>query len=157
MRASRILVLLAFFVTFPFVASAQSATLPVGYKDPGVAAVFGLIIPGAGQFYSERPVKGALVLAGYAGSVIAGLTVYQRSLDDCTTTPPPNPVFSCNVKYGALWAGGLGAAVFWLGGAISAVGDAHRHNESLVRSTSLRPLIDYRGDAMRVGVRASFR
>lgn len=36
-----------------------------GEKEPGIAAVISLIIPGGGQLYNEQITRGALILGGY--------------------------------------------------------------------------------------------
>lgn len=43
-----------------------AGTSSVGEKDPGIAAVISLIIPGGGQVYNEQIVRGAVFFGAYA-------------------------------------------------------------------------------------------
>lgn len=57
--------------------------------SPGQALSLGLVIPGGGQFYTRRPVRGVLSLVGVAGGLAAAL--YQKTnvvTSDTTYTDP---------------------------------------------------------------------
>jgi Flp pilus assembly protein TadD/TM2 domain-containing membrane protein YozV len=57
------------------VARMESLRQPV--LSPGQALSLGLVIPGGGQFYARRPVRGVLSLVGVLGSI--GAALYQKT------------------------------------------------------------------------------
>jgi tetratricopeptide (TPR) repeat protein len=61
--------------------------------SPGQALGLGLIVPGGGQFYTRRPIRGALFLAGAAAAI--GFAVQTQSstktVEETATDPFGNP------------------------------------------------------------------
>lgn len=137
---------------------------------PGVAAARSLI-PGFGQFYTGRPVRGVLVLAAVGGT--AGLALTQQTT---TTTVPyvdpngaPAPYTLTSQKRAYFTAGMGAAAAFTLLGMIDAVMAAKRSQRgativartalgavlgSPAPSVTVTPWIDWRGPA---GVKVALR
>lgn len=54
--------------------SARIAELQRAPLSPGRALTLGLVIPGAGQFYAGRPVRGALTLIGTGAALACGMS-----------------------------------------------------------------------------------
>ena len=98
---------------------------PVGWKDPTVATLLGLVISGGGQFYSEHEAKGSLLLGM---SIIGG--VLAATASNC---------YSCaNGVSSAQRDAGLGLAISaWLVGWVSAPHDAQSHNDRLLERLGL--------------------
>jgi len=96
----------------------------LGGPSPAVAAALGLILPGAGEFYANRPVQGLLVLAAAGGAATAGYFVTRVDVD-CRSVPvngtcPPGDVLGEDRKRPYLTAGLATAAAITLLGAIDA-------------------------------------
>jgi hypothetical protein len=52
-----------------------AAQNPAGYKDPGIATIASVVIPGGGQMYSGEVKKGAMILGiGFAGLTLGYAT-----------------------------------------------------------------------------------
>lgn len=68
--------------------------------SPGQALSLGLVIPGGGQFYARRPVRGVLSLVGVTGAIAAAL--YQKTsvtTIDTTFTGPFGTTYPGTVKH----------------------------------------------------------
>lgn len=68
--------------------------------SPGQALSLGLVIPGGGQFYARRPVRGFLSLVGVAGGIAAAL--YEKTdfvSVDTTFTGPFGTTYPGTVKH----------------------------------------------------------
>lgn len=68
--------------------------------SPAQALSLGLVIPGGGQFYARRPVRGVLSLVGATGAIAAAL--YQKTnvvTRDTTFTDPFGRPYSQQVKH----------------------------------------------------------
>jgi tetratricopeptide (TPR) repeat protein len=95
-----------------------------GGRSPVVAAALGLVVPGGGEFYANRPVQGFLVLAAAGGAAAAGYFVTRVDVD-CRSVPvngtcPAGDVLGENRKRPYLTAGVATAAAITLLGAIDA-------------------------------------
>jgi hypothetical protein len=64
----------------------ESAQGPVAVYNPGQALAMGLVVPGLGQFYTGRPVRGVLALGVAGGALAAGLLT-ERLEVDCRSVP----------------------------------------------------------------------
>ncbi|MCX7875836.1 MAG: hypothetical protein N2321_06670 [Melioribacteraceae bacterium] len=62
----------------------EESLIPAKKKTPIIAAGLSFVLPGAGQFYSERYLKSAVFLAIELSSIIVGLH-YDKKGDDQTT------------------------------------------------------------------------
>ncbi|HKW45817.1 MAG TPA: hypothetical protein VJN70_00170 [Gemmatimonadaceae bacterium] len=124
----------------PTVATARVKTLPV--KDPQLATILGVIIPGGGQLYTARYGKGlALLLGSAAGVAIAVDANHSR----CTVGK------TCN--RGAVEAVGIGsAAVLWAFGWATAAHDARLFNTQRLNRTSFAPFLDRREGRLLAGL-----
>ncbi len=132
--------------------SVQLSRTAVGHKDPGTAALLGVLFPGAGQMYAGRTGKGLGLLALSAGAVVGGAAA--SSSDKCTTSQQGNILtMTCtDGKRGPLYAG-IGVAVAsWLYGAISAGGDARDANEAAQRHARATPIMEREHGRMNVGL-----
>ena len=56
---------------------------PAGYKDPQLATVLGLLVPGGGQIYARRSVKGGVLLTLAIAAPIAGALTAAAMHDRC--------------------------------------------------------------------------
>jgi tetratricopeptide (TPR) repeat protein len=80
------------------VARMESLRQPV--LSPGQALSLGLVIPGGGQFYARRPVRGVLSLVGATGAIAAAL--YQKTnvvTRDTIFTDPFGSPYTQQVKH----------------------------------------------------------
>lgn len=59
--------------------------------SPTTALAGGLVLPGFGQYYTHRPVFGALVTAAVVGGIAYGLRETERTKDTTYTDPLGNP------------------------------------------------------------------
>jgi len=73
--------------------SAQAAELQEQPLSPARALTLGLVIPGAGQFYAGRPVRGALTLIGTGVALACGMSQRQttQSVQQTAQDPFGNP------------------------------------------------------------------
>lgn len=124
----------------PAMARAQqtstASTKLVPHKDPQVATVVGLLIPGGGQFYTERYGKGAGVFAG----TLAGVAIAV------------NAGHSDNTEIETI--GYVGAGLVWAYGWITAARDARLFNDQMLQPTAV-PFINRRNQRLLVGVTLS--
>ncbi len=68
--------------------------------SPGQALSLGLIIPGGGQFYARRPVRGVVSLVGFAGALAAALYQQTNTVSkDTTFTGPFGTTYPGVVKH----------------------------------------------------------
>ncbi len=111
-------------------ASPEAAGIPADRElQPRTAFLAGTLIPGGGQFYTQRPRLGTAVLAGAGGALLVG-SLYQRitihCLDAAATRCPEELVASRESRRPLLGpAAGLAAAVV-LVGALEAMLHARR-------------------------------
>ena len=83
-----------------FTVVARVAALRQPLLSPGQALSLGLVIPGGGQFYARRPVRGFLSLVGVAGGIAAAL--YEKTdfvSVDTTFTGPFGTTYPGTVKH----------------------------------------------------------
>jgi hypothetical protein len=78
-------------LTFAFAAAATllcarpaTAQQQPGYKDPGIATIASVVIPGGGQMYSGETKKGVALLGIGMGSLVLG---YAASVDGGSAAP----------------------------------------------------------------------
>lgn len=73
--------------------SSRIADLRQAPLSPGKALALGLVVPGAGQFYTGRPIRGALTLLGTGAALACGLNerVSTQSVQQTATDPFGNP------------------------------------------------------------------
>jgi len=79
---------------------ARIGTLRQPVLSPGQALSLGLVIPGGGQFYARRPVRGVLSLVGVTGAIAAAF--YQKTnvvTVDTTFTGPFGTTYPGTVKH----------------------------------------------------------
>lgn len=115
---------------------AAQQSQPIGYKDPQLATILGVILTGGGQFYAGRPAKGALLLGGSAAAILFAAQESKPSI--CTG--------QCSNSDAMVL--GVGAAIMlWGYGWLTASKDAQLHNEAL--RVSIAP--------GRIGLTASIR
>lgn len=100
---------------------------PIGYKDPQLATLLGVLITGGGQLYTGRTGKGALLLVGSIASVAVALHGAQST---CGVGA------SCGSS-GAETAGIVAAVALWGYGWATAAHDADLHNEQLLNEGSV--------------------
>lgn len=93
-------------------------------RSATTAALLGMALPGAGEFYTGRPLRGALVLGGSAAALIAGLTITRIEVD-CRSVPqdgvcPEEDLLGETETQPYLTAGIAAAALITIAGAIDA-------------------------------------
>ncbi len=73
--------------------AARIADLQQAPLSPGKALALGLVVPGAGQFYTGRPIRGALTLLGTGVALACGMNerVSTQSVQQTATDPFGNP------------------------------------------------------------------
>jgi tetratricopeptide (TPR) repeat protein len=110
--------------------------------SPGQAMVLGLVVPGMGEVYTGRPLRGLLVLGAAAGAAATGLLV-ERVAIDCLVVPvdnfcPPDQIANERIErpYRTL---GLGAAAaITVLGAIDAYFGARSQNARAAGASGAR-------------------
>ena len=118
---------------------AKTKTLPV--KDPQLATIVGVIIPGGGQLYSSRYGKGLILLLGSA----AGVGIAVDANHSCTGGR------TCNrASVEALGIGG--AVILWAYGWATAATDARLFNTQRLNHTGFAPFIDRRNGRTLAGL-----
>lgn len=121
------------------VAEADSVVVPAGpvrparRYSPGQAMVLGLVVPGMGEIYAGRTVRGLLVLGAAAGAAATGLLV-ERVAIDCLIVPvddfcPADQIANERTERPYRTAGFGAAAAITLLGAIDAYFGARSQNE----------------------------
>jgi tetratricopeptide (TPR) repeat protein len=107
-----------------------------GSPSPASALAMGLVIPGAGQFYTGRPVRGVLSLAAAGAALAYGLQQSTKtiSVEQTATDPFGNPYTYTTTRLQTrrpnLIPGIAVAGAITLGGAIEAFAFAHSARES---------------------------
>jgi hypothetical protein len=99
--------------------------------DPGAATLRSLILPGLGQFYSDRPVMGTLFMAGWAGALGLGFLAQEVTVDclDRVEGPcPSNRIFRRTVGRPLLPVGVGGALAVAVVSALEARSGAGKAN-----------------------------
>ena len=93
----------------------QEQVRVIHHKEPLLAGILGLYIPGGGSFYAGHSKHGWMHVGGF---VVSGLMMYAASADchDC----------SVNTGVGVLGFLGMGVNVIW--SAVSGVNDANAYN-----------------------------
>lgn len=111
---------------------ARTQTLPV--KDPMLATVIGILVPGGGQLYTSRYGKGLGLLLGSAAGVAIAVDANHSRCEVANT---------CN-RQAVVVAGIASAAVLWAWGWATAANDARLFNTQRLNRTSFAPFLDRR-------------
>lgn len=122
------------------VAGARVKTLPV--KDPRLATVIGVLVPGGGQLYASRYGKGLTLLLGSAAGI--GLAV-DANQSHCEANK------TCSRS--SVEALGIGTAVvLWAYGWATAATDARLFNTQRLNRTGFAPFLDRRNGLTLAGL-----
>lgn len=106
---------------------------PLPHKDPQLATILSVVVPGGGQLYSERYGKAAIIFAGTAAGI--GIAV-DAAQNRC------NSGGSCHVNRSVETVGIVAAAVVWGYGWATAGRDARLHNNQMLNQSSFTPFLD---------------
>jgi len=129
----------------------------IAFKDPTLATILSILIPGAGQMYAGKPLKGALVIVSILGSLGVAASVQDpeecsetsfnggAAIRTCTGGNPP----SFQIALGA-------AAASYLFGIATAGNDARDYNTSRRHRVSLRSTLDRSEGSLAVGLALSY-
>jgi len=104
----------------------------IPHKDPTVATVVGFLVPGGGQFYTERYGKAAGVLGGTVAAIAVGVPASHNGQHSIATI--------AYVSAGLVWAYG------WL----TAGRDARLFNDQMLHTT-IAPFLDRRNGRQLAG------
>jgi hypothetical protein len=119
---------------------AKSHAFP--HRDPQVATILGVLVPGGGQIYATRYGKGLVLLGGAAVGIGLAIDANQNACPHGGT---------CG--YDAVKAGGIiGAAILWGIGWWTAAADARLYNTQMLRGVSFAPYLDRRNGQMVAGL-----
>jgi tetratricopeptide (TPR) repeat protein len=128
---------------------ARIETLRRRPPSPRQALGFGLILPGGGQFYTRRPIRGVLFLAGATGAIGFGLQQHRstKTVEQTATDPFGKPYTFTTTHLVTdrphLIPGIAAAGALLAGGAFEAYSFARARNADLKRvSMSIVPGID---------------
>lgn len=124
---------------------ARVKTLPV--KDPMLATVIGVLVPGGGQLYTSRYGKGLTLLLGSAAGVAIAVDANHSR---CTVAN------TCN-RDAVVVAGFASAAVLWGFGWATAAHDARLFNTQRLNRTGFVPFIDRRNGRTIAGLSLATR
>ena len=139
-KLSLMIIVLVTSAALPASANAQqpqprppARTTPLPFKDPQLATIIGVLVPGGGQLYASRFGKGLTLLLGSAAGVAIAVDAGHSR---CTVGN------TCNRN--AVKALGIGsAAVLWAYGWATAARDARLFNTQRLQRTSLAPFLDW--------------
>lgn len=115
---------------------------PAGYKDPGIATIASVVIPGGGQMYSGETKKGVALLGIGMGSLVLG---YAASVDGGSAAPAA-----------------VGYLVYlgtWVYGIMDAGDSAHRMNAKngmAIGGVQVAPTVGVQDGGTRVGFEVRF-
>ena len=119
---------------------AKSRAFP--HRDPQLATILGVLVPGAGQIYATRYGKGLVLFGGAAVGVGLAIDANQNACPHGGT---------CG--YDVVKAIGIvGAAVLWGTGWWTAANDARLYNTQQLRGLSFAPFLDRRNGQMVAGL-----
>ena len=135
--------------------ASQVAALRRPIFVPGAAFMFGLLLPGGGQFYTQQPILGVLALGGVGGAIAYAVQLKSKTIVTQTGTADPfgNPyTFTTtrlqtdrpNAVVGAAVAGGIAG--------VSAIAAAFYANASNTESRHVYLSVVPSGKAMLVGM-----
>jgi hypothetical protein len=114
--------------------TARSKSL--AHKDPLVATLVGVVLPGGGQLYTERYGKAAVVLGGTAAAAAIAIEAGRNS------------------NWSIQSVGIATAVVIWGYGWVTAGSDARRRNDQML-NTTVAPFIDRRNGRVVAGLSLS--
>jgi len=139
-RRLSLTVALVTWAAAPVLARAQQTSTAsvklVPHKDPQVATVVGLLVPGGGQFYAERYGKAAGVFAGTLAAVAIAVDANHSDNTEIAT-----PAF-------------IVAALIWGYGCVTAARDARLFNDQMLHTT-LTPFLDRQNGRFLAGLTLS--
>jgi hypothetical protein len=118
---------------------AKSRSVP--HKDPELATILGIVIPGGGQFYADRYGKGLIVLGGTAAGTAIAIDAAHNQCNG----------HSCS-NSGLQAVGIVGAALAWGYGWVTASRDVRRRNDQMLTGTSFAPFLDRRNGRLLAGL-----
>jgi hypothetical protein len=112
------------------------------HRDPQLATILGVLIPGGGQFYAGRWGKGLALFGGAAVGVGLAIDANQNACPHGGT---------CG--YDAVKAGGIiAAAALWGVGWWTAAADARLYNTQMLRGVTFSPFLDRHNGQMVAGL-----
>jgi hypothetical protein len=119
---------------------AKSKAFP--HRDPQVATILGVLVPGGGQIYATRYGKGLVLMGGAAVGIGLAIDANQNACPHGGT---------CG--YDVVKAGGIiGAAILWGIGWWTAAADARLYNTQMLRGVSFAPYLDRHNGQMVAGL-----
>lgn len=108
----------------------RATSRPLPHKDPEVATIVGVLVPGGGQFYATRYGKAAGVFLGTAAAVAIAV---DAANNDCSGGGP------CH-QHSIETIGVVTAALIWGYGWATAANDARMYNTQRL-NTTLAPVL----------------
>ncbi len=119
----------------------QSGQTLAGYKDPGTATLFSVLLTGGGHFYAGDTKKGAVLLGVGVGSLIAAAAATGASCNG----------YSCSSSTAPLLLGSLAYLGTWVYGIADSGNAARRHNAAVgLRTVGSRLRINQLGNGTTV-------
>ena len=94
MRLSLIIAAAAVLCVRPAAAQQQAP----GYKDPGIATIISVVVPGGGQMYAGETKRGAMLLGIGMGGLIVG---------SAASTTSTTPILAGSLLYLGTWIYGI--------------------------------------------------
>lgn len=79
-------------------ATPAAAQHPAGYKDPGIATIVSVLLPGGGQMYAGETTRGAMLLGIGMGGLIVG---------SAASTTSTAPILAGSLLYLGTWIYGI--------------------------------------------------
>jgi hypothetical protein len=112
-------------------------------KDPATGVLFGFLVPGGGQFYAGRHVKGAALVGITLGALVlpSGSCSDGSLSEECVSTG----LIAASLIVGA-----------WTYGMITAPGDARAFNERQEGRLAIAPVLDRRRGRTGAGLALRF-
>jgi hypothetical protein len=139
-RRFSLAVALVTWAAAPVLARAQQTSTAsakrVPHKDPQLATIVGILVPGGGQFYAERYGKAAGVFVGTLAAVGIAVDAHHSDNTEIET------------------AGFVAAALIWGYGWVTAARDARLFNDQMLHTT-LTPFLDGRNGRFLAGLTLS--
>lgn len=150
-------ILAAALLAFPCLLSAQTnSSAAPGYRDPGTATIYAVVLPGGGQLYSGETGRGLLLLGGSSAAILAGTALSSEASCKYDASSPYG--LSCKeANRTPLTVGMLASLAVWGYGIFDAKKSAERQNLKRGRKAmNVAPIVESVDSRTVMGLQVAF-